>query len=164
MEETGTIRPESVMNFWRMMGVKRKPTRTACLRSHFAETFGTLWGMNRKAYPSDVGDEEWSFVAPYLTLMIEEAPQRDHDRREVFNGLRWIVRTGAQWRMMPHDLPPWAAVYQQTQRWLRVGVFEAIVIVCSKGKMMRLSGLFQQAAPVFGIFPSSDVLMSRFAS
>src|SRR5437879_6002689 len=83
--------------------------------------------MERKPYPSDVSDEEWSFVAPYLTLMSEEAPQREHDLREVFNGLRWIVRTGAQWRMMPHDLPPWAAVYQQTQRWLRVGVFEAIV-------------------------------------
>jgi transposase len=83
--------------------------------------------MNRKAYPSDVTDEEWAFVAPYLTLMNEDAPQREHDLREVFNGLRWIVRTGAQWRMMPHDLPPWAAVYQQTQRWLRAGVFEAIV-------------------------------------
>jgi transposase len=83
--------------------------------------------MNRKAYPSDVTDEEWTFVAPYLTLMSEEAPQREHDLREVFNGLRWIVRTGAQWRAMPHDLPPWAAVYQQTQRWLRAGVFEAIV-------------------------------------
>ena len=65
--------------------------------------------------------------APYLTLMTEEAPQREHDLREVFNGLRWIVRSGAQWRMMPHDLPPWAAVYQQTQRWLKAGVFEAIV-------------------------------------
>ena len=83
--------------------------------------------MNRKVYPSDVTDEEWTFVASYLTLMSEEAPQREHDLQEVFNGLRWIVRTGAQWRMMPHDLPPWAAVYQQTQRWLKAGVFEAIV-------------------------------------
>jgi transposase len=83
--------------------------------------------MERQAYPSDVSDNEWSFVAPYLTLMTQEAPQREHDLREVFNGLRWIVRTGAQWRMMPHDLPPWAAVYQQTQRWLKAGVFEAIV-------------------------------------
>src|SRR5256886_6114898 len=83
--------------------------------------------MERQAYPSDVSDDEWSFVAPYLTLMTPEAPQREHDLREVFNGLRWIVRTGAQWRMMPHDLPPWAAVYQQTQRWLKAGCFEAIV-------------------------------------
>jgi len=59
--------------------------------------------------------------------MTEDAPQREHDLREVFNGLRWLVRTGAQWRMMPHDLPPWSIVYQQTQRWVRAGVFEAMV-------------------------------------
>ncbi len=83
--------------------------------------------MERTAYPSDVSDDEWAFVAPYLTLMTEDAPQREYSLREVFNGLRWIVRTGAQWRMMPHDLPPWPAVYQQTQRWLKAGCFEAIV-------------------------------------
>jgi transposase len=83
--------------------------------------------MKRQHYPTDVSDEEWAFVAPYLTLMREDAPQRDHELREAFNGLRWIVRAGASWRMMPHDLPPWAAVYQQTQRWLKAGVFEAMV-------------------------------------
>jgi len=82
---------------------------------------------SRNRYPSDIGDEEWDFVAPYLTLMKSDAPQRDHDLREVLNGLRWIVRTGSPWRYMPHDLPPWHTVYQQTQRWLRAGVFEAIV-------------------------------------
>lgn len=66
-------------------------------------------------------------MAPYLTLMREAAPQREHSLREVFNGLRYIVRTGAQWRMMPNDLPPWYTVYQQTQRWLKAGAFEDIV-------------------------------------
>jgi transposase len=83
--------------------------------------------MERKAYPSDVSDDEWAFIAPYLTLMNEDAPQREHSLREVFNGLRWIVRAGAAWRMMPHDLPPWYTVYQQTQRWFKAGVFEAMV-------------------------------------
>jgi transposase len=83
--------------------------------------------MDRKAYPSDVSDEEWAFVVSYLTLIREDAPQRDYSLREVFNGLRWIIRTGAQWRMMPNDLPPWATVYQQAQRWLKAGVFEAMV-------------------------------------
>jgi transposase len=81
----------------------------------------------RRPYPSDVTDDEWAFVAPYLTLMKEDAPQREHRLREVFNGLRWFVRAGASWRMLPHDLPPWHAVYQQTARWLDAGVFEAIV-------------------------------------
>ncbi|HEX6777646.1 MAG TPA: IS5 family transposase [Ktedonobacterales bacterium] len=83
--------------------------------------------MARKPYPSDVSADEWVFVAPYLTLMTEDAPQREYSLREVFNGLRWIVRAGAPWRMLPNDLPPWEAVYQQTQRWLKAGVFEAIV-------------------------------------
>jgi transposase len=84
----------------------------------------------RKPYPSDVSDEEWAFVAPYLALLREDAPQRRHDLREVFNGLRWLVRTGAEWRMLerlPHDFPRWDAVYQQTRRWLDAGVFAAIV-------------------------------------
>lgn len=81
----------------------------------------------RKPYPSDVSDEEWAFVAPYLALLREDAPQRTHDLREVFDALRWIVRSGAPWRMLPHDFPPWQAVYQQTQRWLSTGVFEAMV-------------------------------------
>jgi transposase len=80
----------------------------------------------RKSYPSDVSDEEWAFCAPYLTLMKEHAPQREHSLRELFNGLRWFVRAGCPWRMMPHDLPPWHAVHQQTQRWLRAGCFESM--------------------------------------
>jgi transposase len=83
--------------------------------------------MARKPYPSDVSDDEWAFVAPYLTLMTEAAPQREYPLREVFNGLRWIVRAGAPWRLRPFDLPPWEAVYQQTQRWLTAGVFETMV-------------------------------------
>jgi transposase len=82
--------------------------------------------MNRKPYPSDVSDDEWAFVAPYLTLMSEAAPQREYSLREVFNGLRWLVRAGASWRMLPNDLPPWHVVYDQTRRWLKAGVFEAM--------------------------------------
>jgi transposase len=93
---------------------------------------------NRKPYPSDVSDEEWAFVAPYLALVREDAPQRNHELREVFNGLRWMVRTGSAWRYMPHDLPPWEAVYQQTRRWLSAGVFEAMVH--DLRILLRLSG------------------------
>ena len=80
-----------------------------------------------KRYPSDVTDEEWAFILPYLTLMKEDAPQRQHDLREVFNGLRYICKTGITWRFMPEGLPPWHTVYQQAQRWFKAGVFEAMV-------------------------------------
>ena len=81
----------------------------------------------RKPYPTDVGDEEWAFVAPYLTLLDPAAPRRRHDLREVFDALRWMVRSDAPWRYLPTNFPPWEAVYQQTQRWLAAGVFEDMV-------------------------------------
>jgi transposase len=81
----------------------------------------------RKRYQTDVSDEEWAFAAPYLTLMEEAAPQRLYPLREVFNGLRYLARGGTPWRLIPHDLPPWQVVYQQTQRWMRAQVFQAMV-------------------------------------
>jgi transposase len=75
----------------------------------------------RQPYPSDVTDEEWAFVAPYLTLMTLVAPQRHHSLREVFNALRWMVRAGAPWWRLPHEVSPWAAIYQQAQRWIAAG-------------------------------------------
>jgi transposase len=81
----------------------------------------------RTPYQTDVSDEEWAFVAPYLTLLPEDASQRRYPLREVFNGVRYIVKSGAHWRLMPHDLPPWPLVYQQLRRWMAAGCFEAIV-------------------------------------
>ena len=107
---------------------------------------------NRKPYPTDVSDEEWSFVAPYLALVREDAPQRTHELREVFDALRWIVRAGSSWRMLPHDFPPWEAVYQQTRRWLLAGVFEEIV-----HDLRALLRLAQGRAPD----PTAVVLDSR---
>ncbi len=66
-------------------------------------------------------------MAPYLCLMKEDAPQRQHSLRAVFDALRYMVRAGCPWRMLPNDLPPWQIVHQQAQRWLAAGVFEAMV-------------------------------------
>jgi transposase len=79
-----------------------------------------------RSYPSDVSDEEWEFCAPYLTLMTEAAPQRDYPLRAIFNALRWMVRAGCPWRLLPNDLPPWTAVHQQTLRWIAAGCFAAM--------------------------------------
>lgn len=80
----------------------------------------------RTNYPSDVTDDEWAFCAPYLTLMDEDAPQREYSLRAIFNGARYLVRTGCAWRMLPNDLPPWHAVYQQVRRWMAAGRFESM--------------------------------------
>ena len=57
--------------------------------------------------------------------MNEDAPQRDHQLREVFNGRRYWVRAGCPWRLLPNDLPPWFTMHQQALRWFKAGRFEA---------------------------------------
>ena len=54
------------------------------------------------------------------------APQREYSLREVFNALRYLVRMGGVWRIMPHDLLSWTVVYPQTERWIKAGCFEAM--------------------------------------
>jgi transposase len=83
--------------------------------------------ITHQPYPSDVSDAEWEFVLPYLCLLPEDAGQRVHNLRDVFDALRWLARAGAPWRYLPKDFPPWPMVYQQTRRWLAAGCFEAIV-------------------------------------
>lgn len=87
---------------------------------------GSDFAMAGASLISDVTAEAWAFCAPYLTLMKEDAPQREYPLRDLFNALRWLVRAGCSWRMLPHDLPLWHAVQQQTQHWVRVGCFEAM--------------------------------------
>lgn len=91
--------------------MRKKPLKTRGTNTH---------------YPSDVTDEEWAFCAPYLTLMKEEAPQRDYSLRAMFNAVRYMVRAGCPWRMIPNDLPPWQTVHQQAQRWIKAGCFETM--------------------------------------
>jgi transposase len=81
----------------------------------------------RNPYPTDVSDDEWALVAPYLLLLPEDALQRRYSLREVFNAVRWLVRAGAPWRLLPTNFPPWPTVYQQTRRWVDAGCFEALV-------------------------------------
>src|SRR5688572_28706549 len=106
---------------------------------------------NRKAYPSDVSDEEWAFCAPYLTLMKEDAPQRDYELREVFNGLRWFVRGNCAWRQLPHDVPPWYVIHQQMMRWIKAGCFEAMAH--DLRELLRLLG-DRNAQPSAAIYDS----------
>jgi len=82
--------------------------------------------VRKATYPTDVTDAEWEFCAPYLTLMKEEAPQREHSIRDVFNAVRYVVRAGCPWRLLPNDLPPWWTVHQQAQRWIKAGCFAAM--------------------------------------
>jgi transposase len=108
----------------------------------------------RKSYPSDASDAEWEFLAPYLTLMREDAPQRGYALRDVFDALRYVVRTGCQWDFLPHDFPPWTAVYQQARRWLAAGVFEAVAH--DLRMILRMAG-GREAQPTAAVLDSRTV-------
>jgi transposase len=119
----------------------------------------------RAVYPSDVNDEEWDFCQPYLLLMKEDAPQRLFPMRDLFNAVRYMVRAGCPWRMMPHDLPPWQVVYQQAQRWIKAGCFEAV----AKGKNRQptaaiLDGRTVQSTPESGARAGYDGYKRRKGS
>ena len=104
---------------------------------------------SRKPYPSDVSDEEWAFVEPYLTLIRPDAPQREHDLREVYNGARYVMRTGCAWRYLPHDLPPWEAVYQQHARRIEAGSYEDLLAAARKLARTKSGRDPQPSAAVF---------------
>jgi transposase len=125
--------------------------KTPTLETVEREAEARPW-LARKPYPTDVSDDEWAFVAPYLALIDPAAPQRVHPPREVFNALRWIVRAGAPWRLLPTNFPPWTTVHQQTQRWLAAGCFEAVVH--DLRALLRLAG-------GRGAQPTAAVLDSR---
>jgi transposase len=111
--------------------------------------------MTRKTYPSDCNDEEWAFAAPYLTLIPLDAPQRKYELREVYNALRYMLRTGTQYRFMPHDLPPGDIVQQQAKRWIQHHCFENMVH--DLREILRLEqGKKAQ--------PTASIIDSRFAS
>ena len=111
-----------------------------------------------RSYPSDVGDEEWAFVAPYLTLYAENAAQRRYSLRSVFNALRYLTRTGCGWRYLPHDLPPWQVVYQQWTRWRDNRCFESMTT--DLRELLRLA-LGRQAETTAVILDSRTLQSTR---
>lgn len=81
----------------------------------------------RQRYRSDLTDAEWDFIAPLLPKPAQQGRHRVTDLRDVLNAIRYLVRSGCEWRLLPTQFSPWPAVYPQTQRWLKVHCFQAIV-------------------------------------
>jgi putative transposase len=76
-----------------------------------------MWFMKRKSYPSDLSDEQWKRLEPHLPQPRLRGAPRRVNLREILNGLLYLSRTGCQWRMLPHDLPPWETVYAYFKQW-----------------------------------------------
>lgn len=83
--------------------------------------------MNRARYPSDLTDAQWARLEPLLVKTDGKTGRpRTHPLREIVNGLLYVLRGGAAWRMIPHDLPPWTSVYGHFRRWKHNGLIERV--------------------------------------
>ena len=82
--------------------------------------------FERRRYPTDLTDEEWERIRPLLPRPAKRGRRPSVDLREILNAIRYLARAGGGWRMLPHDVPPWAADYQKMRRWFKAGCFEAM--------------------------------------
>lgn len=80
--------------------------------------------MSRRAYPTDVTDAEWAVLAPLIPAPKPGGRPRLHERRELVNAMRYVLRGGIAWRALPHDLPPWQTVYHYFRLWRIDGTWE----------------------------------------
>ncbi len=77
-------------------------------------------------YPSDITDAEWALIAPMIPPPRRGGRPRDTNMREVFNAVRYVLRTGCQWRQLPKCFPPRSTVYNYFWEWTRYGVLDRI--------------------------------------
>jgi putative transposase len=83
--------------------------------------------MERKPYPTDLTDEQWQLIEPFLPLAVPGGRPRKTDLREVVNALLYLVRSGCQWRMIPHEFPPWRTCYNYYRAWIDSSTWNEIV-------------------------------------
>jgi putative transposase len=86
--------------------------------------FGWRPAMPRPRYPSDLTDAEWAVLAPFIPAPKPGGRPPRHERRELVNAMRYVLRGGIAWRALPHDLPPWQTVYHSVRCWRLDGTWE----------------------------------------
>jgi putative transposase len=96
-------------------------------------------GMDRKPYPTDLTDEQWKLIAEFLPPALPGGRPRKTDLREVVNAILYLVRSGCQWRMIPHEFPPWKTVYNYYRDWITNAVWDEIV-ACLRTDVREQSG------------------------
>jgi transposase len=88
----------------------------------------------KERYPSDLTDAEWALIAPMIPPAQRGGRPRETDMREVMNAVRYVLRTGCQWRQLPKDFPPRSTVYGYFWEWSRYGLLDrihhALLVAC----------------------------------
>lgn len=92
---------------------------------------------DRKAYPSDMTDAEWEILEPLIPAISEEAINVKYTRREIVNGILYVLRSGCPWRLVPHDLPDWGALYYYFRKWRKEGVWDQVLQALRRQKRKK---------------------------
>jgi putative transposase len=108
----------------------------------------------RKAYQSDLSDEEWTFLEPLMPAPNTTGRPKTHSAREILNAVFYIVRGGCAWRLLPHDFPPWKTVYHYFRSWRLDGTWEMMHSALRKRVRVRLE---RDPQPSAGIADSQSV-------
>src|SRR4028119_436925 len=105
--------------------------------------------ISRSSYPDDLSDSEWDLIGPLMTTKASPRGRRGfHTKREMLNALFYVLRTGCQWRHLPHDLPPWKAVYTQFRRWKHQGIIDQLMEWIRDDLRERLGRLKEPSASI----------------
>src|SRR5215203_4952041 len=80
----------------------------------------------RKRYPTDLSDEEWNYIEPHLPAPEGHGRPRTHSLREILNAIFYLLKSGCQWRLLPHDFPRWPTVYHYFRKWRIDGTWEGV--------------------------------------
>ena len=108
----------------------------------------------RKAYPTDLSDEEWKYIEPHMPTPKGHGRPRIHSLREILNAIFYLLRTGCQWRMLPHDFPRWSTVYHYFRKWRIDGTWERINRAIRERLRVRLK---RDPQPSAGVVDSQSV-------
>ena len=107
-----------------------------------------------KRYPSDLTNEEWARIEPFLPRASKAGRPIEVDLREVLNAIRYMARSGGGWRMLPNDFPPWQTVYWWFRRFVRRFLFQTIHDVAL---MIDRERVGREASPTGGVVDSQSV-------
>ncbi len=112
---------------------------------------------SRKASPSDVTDAEWEILKPLIPAISAEAVIVVHERREIVNGILYVLRSGCPWRLLPNDLPAWGTVYSYFWRWRNEGIWDQ-VLATLRQRMRQKQG--RAASPSAAVIDSQSIKTS----
>jgi len=110
--------------------------------------------MPRRAYPTDLTDDEWRVVSPLIPPAKPGGRPRRVDPREILNAIRYLLRSGGAWRLLPHEFPPWPTVYAYFRRWEADGTWERLAGALRRDLRVALG---RRAEPSAAILDSQTV-------